>query len=554
MLFRRVADWLYEHLWATLLRRIVSCTLAVLLGFGTFGLVSWRMEEASKEAAEARKEARTCAEGVTRSGGECIGVNGSGYDFGVTEIAPVAGRIAKENRRIERQKQPHVTVAMMLPLQPESKGGRKQLRNDLLGAFLGQYRANQESGKPRVRLVLANPGKNYARQGEVVPELVRMAHSPRDKLRAVTGFNLSLDATKKAVSSLTSARVPVVVARVTADNIANRESKDGTYHYKGLARIIPTNKEQARALAEFNGSRKDEQTVVVHDTRPHDSYNRSLARAFQGLPEKGPAGPADQPFQSDGVTEEGDVENQFSHMVPTICNSGADTVYFAGRSSHLRLFIKRLAKEGCKERKFTVVSGADAASLNSQMTREDWAELRVSPGKPQVTVQYAAPAHPAAWSTEVRRWQDEEEKQTGKRPPAGKAPGWLRDPRDELEQLKYSVRELDLDVSLDDSRTMLVHDGVYTAVEAIRGAKPRGKAAPSTKQVINYLPRMQSQLRVNGTSGRICLTNEGNPYDKPLAVVELKPGTKEGPGKLGFVGLAWPAGKPQPEDCVVRGR
>jgi ABC-type branched-subunit amino acid transport system substrate-binding protein len=544
MLFRSVADWLYEHLWATLLRRIVSCTLAVLLGFGTYGLVAWLTEEA-----------RSCADGVIESGGECIGVNGSGYAFGVPEIAPVADRIAEENRRIE--KRPHVTVAMMLPLQPESKAERKQLRSDLQGAFLAQYRAHREPGKPVLRLVLANPGKDYARQGEVVPELVRMARSGRDNLRAVTGFNLSLDDTKSAVRSLTSQQVPVLVARATADAFANRESKDGTYDYKGLARIIPTNEQQARALADFNGSRKDQQTVLVRDNRP-DPYVRSLARAFQKLPEKGPSGPDDMTFESPGVAEQGDVDNQFRPTVNTICHSGADIVYFAGRSSHLRLFIKRLAKEACAERKFTVVSGADAASLNNRMTDEDWAELRDSSGKPRMTVQYAAPAHPAAWSTEIRRWQDQEEERTGKRPDADKAPGSLRDPLAELNQLKDTVRDLKTaghdigDTDLDDSRSMLVHDGVRTAVESIRGAKPTGEAVPSTEQVANRWATMQAQNRVNGTSGRICLTKAGNPYDKPLAVVELKPG-KEGPGKLGFVGLAWPTGEPQPEDCVVRG-
>ncbi|GAA1928681.1 hypothetical protein GCM10009837_62860 [Streptomyces durmitorensis] len=84
------------------------------------------------------------------------------------------------------------------------------------------------------------------------------------------------------------------MARASASSLANRESKDGTYDFKGLARIIPTNEEQARALAAFNGSRKDRQTVLVRDTRPAP-YVRSLARAFHGLPEDGPAGPDASP-------------------------------------------------------------------------------------------------------------------------------------------------------------------------------------------------------------------------------------------------------------------
>ncbi|MER5259477.1 amino acid ABC transporter substrate-binding protein [Streptomyces sp. NPDC002855] len=544
-MLQSAADWLHEQLWNTLLKKIITCAVAALLAFGTYVLVSRLTEGAG-----------SCADGVTESGGECIGVNGSGYDFGEPEIAPVAARIAEENRRIDEQ--PHVTVAMMLPLQPDSRAERRQLRSELQGAFLAQYRANREPGKPVVRLVLANPGKDFLRQDEVVPDLVRMARSERDNLRAVTGFNLSLDATREAVHSLTEQQVPVLVARASASTLANRESKDGTYDFKGLARIIPTNEEQARALAAYNGSRKDRQTVLVRDTRP-DPYVRSLARAFQRLPEDGPPGPDDMTFTSPGVADPGDVDNQFRPTVNTICNSGADTVYFAGRSTHLRLFLKRLAKEACAERRFTVVSGSDAASLNNRMTDADWAELRDSSGTPRLTVQYAAPAHPDSWRTEVREWQKREENRTGKKPPASKAPGSLRDPMAELAGLEATVTALKAadrdigEVQLGDSRTMMVHDGVRTAVEAIRGAKPTGQPTPSAEQVGNRWATMQSKNRVNGTSGRICLTKAGNPYDKPLAVVELKPGTKAGPGTLEFVGLAWPTGRPQPEDCVVRG-
>ncbi|MFF2507506.1 ABC transporter substrate-binding protein [Streptomyces sp. NPDC058067] len=544
-MFRTTVDQLYGFLWGTLLRRILTCALAAVLGVGTYWLVSRLTEEAA-----------ACADGVTRSGEECIGVNGSGYDFGIPEITPVTARIADENKRVGDR--PHVTVAMMLPLQPASKAERRQLRSDLQGAFLAQYQANREPGKPVVKLVLANPGKDYAQQREVVPDLVRMSRSGSDNLRAVTGFNLSLDATTAAVRSLTAQHVPVLVARATASSLANRESKDGTYDFKGLARIVPTNEEQARALASSNGSREDRRTVLVRDTRP-DPYVLSLARAFQRLPEKGPPGPDDMTFTSTGVADPGDVDNQFKPTVNTICNSGADTVYFAGRSTHLRLFLKRLAKEACENRKFTVVSGSDAASLNNRMTDADWAELRDSSGKPRMTVQYAAPAHPDSWSTEIALWQEQQRKRTGTKPPASKAPGYLRDPLAELERLRGTVSALaaagrDIGpVDLGDSRTMLVHDGVRTAVEGIRGAKPTGQDVPTADQVGNRWATMQAQNRVNGTSGRICLTKAGNPYDKPLAVVELKPGTKPGPGTLGFVRLAWPTGSPQPEDCVVRG-
>ncbi|WP_338780785.1 hypothetical protein [Streptomyces sp. DG1A-41] len=71
----------------------------------------------------------TCADGVERIDGECIGVNGEGYDFGTPEITDVARAIARENRSIENQNQPYVTVAMMLSLQSDREALRRQMRS-----------------------------------------------------------------------------------------------------------------------------------------------------------------------------------------------------------------------------------------------------------------------------------------------------------------------------------------------------------------------------------------------------------------------------------------
>ena len=537
---RTFGNWLYEKTWETLLRQIVTCAVVfVVLTGGYVGV---------KEFLE---ESRSCANGVTESGDECVGINGSGYDWGVKEIGPVVDRIKEENGRLGKT---YVTVAMMLPMQPESKAEKQQLRSELQGAYIAQYRANREEGAPKVRLVLANPGKDYEEQDEVVPDLVRMSHSTQHRLRAVTGFNLSLDSTRTAIRSLTEQQVPVLVARASAGSLANEEGKER--RFKGLARILPTNDDQARALADFNGSRRNEQTVVVRDTRS-DPYVDSLADAFQELEksETGPDGPDTMTFSSPGIAEEGDVDNQFRPTVDTICSSGANTVYFAGRSTHLRLFLKRLAQDRCEDTQFTVVSGSDAASLKNKMSDDDWAQLLDDAKAPKMTVQYAAPAHPDAWRTEVRKWQDAEEKRTKRRPDAAQAPASLRDPLNELAELNESARKAGSIGPMDraDSRTMMVHDGVRTAIEAIRGAKLPGEKAPTPEQVGNRWATMQAKNRVDGTSGRICLTPVGNPYNKPLAVVKLQPDEKVGSSRLGYVGLAWPLEKKQDEDCVVRG-
>ncbi|MFF0740379.1 amino acid ABC transporter substrate-binding protein [Streptomyces sp. NPDC004111] len=494
-----------------------------------------------------------CADGVDRSDGECIGIDGSGYDFGTPEIQKVARAIANENNRIVQQKQPYVTVAMMLPLNPDNEGERKQLRSELQGAYLAQYRANREEKAPRLRLVLANPGKDYRQQAKVVDRLARMADDTTDNLRAVTGFNLSLSDTREAIKRLTlDLRIPVLVSRASADELIPQSPQGDAVRSTGLARIIPANGAQAAALASFHGDLKDAETVLVRDIRPKDIYVESLARAFSRK-EPGPPGAKDQEFQSPGVNDPGDTANDFSLIGHNICQSPARVVYFAGRPVHLRLFMLKLAEVPCHGKRYTIVSGSGAATLDRYMTPDDWETLKAGSAKEAVvTVQYAAPGHPDAWDRTLDDWAKGFEKRTGRKPAATEQPAHLAEPRAELARLRTLAEEQragDIGpVELSDSRTMLVHDGVRTVAEAVFLANSQTPGTvPTRERVAAQWSRLESAHRVTGTSGWICLTNGGNPYDKPVAVVELQPATR----KLAFVGLGWPEGRPQPKDCVV---
>jgi ABC-type branched-subunit amino acid transport system substrate-binding protein len=370
------------------------------------------------------REPDTCTDGIERIDGECIGVNGDGYDFGTPEIGDVARAIARENERIEDQ--PYVTVAMMLPLQSDKAALRRQMRSDLQGAYLGQRQANQGEGEPpKIRLVLANPGRNYERQKEVVDTLLRMTDSPEERLRAVTGFNLSLDATEEAVDRLTDHDIPVLASRISGDGIANKDAADGMAkpRFPGLARIIPTNHDAAQALANFNGERGREnlKTVLVYDKRP-DSYTESLAEAFSEIEEKGPAGPAAMSFESPAIDEPGSTGNQFTQIANNICDSEADTVYFAGRTLHLRIFALKLAQVGCEDRHYTIVSGSDAASLQQAMSQKDWAQLRGEDGKAKVTGAVRRPRAPGRVGCRTGRLEPEVGRGPRPRAHAGGAP------------------------------------------------------------------------------------------------------------------------------------
>ncbi|WP_244165041.1 amino acid ABC transporter substrate-binding protein [Streptomyces silaceus] len=525
---RQFGNWLYNTFWANWMRRG-----ATLLGLAAAGVLLWVFLPPIGEP-------DSCARGVEKHGGECIGVNGTGYDFGTPEIAAVARAIAKENEEFVGDK-PHVTVAMMLPLQPDIAAERAQLRSEIQGAYLAQYRANREENTPLLRLVLANPGDAYGQQARVVDQLGDMAADKRDNLRAVTGFNLSLDATEQAITRLTNdLHIPVLASRVSADDFANPEKSTGKDPFPGLARIIPTNRQQADALASFHRGLKDEDTVLVKDTRPHDIYNDSLAKAF-GRDEKGPPGPKDQPFRSPSITDPGETGNDFTLIAQNICQSSARYVYFAGRPVHLRLFALKLADVQCSGKKYTIVSGSGSATLERYLSDDDWAKLRGGGKEPAITVQYAAPGHPQAWNKELSG------KDTAKARPAH-----FTEPQEEMDKLRALIEKRTAGdigpVRLEDSRTMLVHDGVRTVARAVVLSNARTKGTvPPLNRVSDMWQRLEAVNRVRGTSGWICLTNAGNAYDKPVAVVQLNPRIK----KLEFVGIGWPLGRPQPQDCRV---
>ncbi|MEI5098825.1 amino acid ABC transporter substrate-binding protein [Streptomyces sp. PmtG] len=522
-------NWLYHHVWATRLKKATTILVVVAAGVAAGILVPRGVGGPDR-----------CADGVERHGGECVGVNGSGYDFGTPEISKVSEAIAKENRRVDGE--PHITVAMMLPLQPDSPAERGQLRSDVQGAYLAQYRANRAEQKPLIRLVLANPGRNYAQQERVVDDLAALADDDKHNLRAVTGFNLSLRATVAAVDRLTNELgVPVLISRASADELANPEGRGAKPRFKGLARVIPTNQQQAAALAAFHHGLRDEETVLVKDTRPDDIYVESLARAFS-RDEAGPAGAKDQEFTSPSINDPGETGNDFSLIGHNICQSRAKVVYFAGRPVHLRLFALKLAEVPCRGKRYTIVSGSGAATLDRYLSDADWTKLRGGSGAKQstVTVEYTAPGHPEAWTRALR----------GKRGKDGLA--HLAEPQRELAELRALTRRQGAGdigpVTYDDSRTMLVHDGVRTIAQAVflANAQSAGEVPPR-ERVSAQWSRLESAHRVAGTSGWVCLTNAGNPYDKPVAVVRLDPRTR----KLAFMGLGWPEGKEQPGDCVV---
>ncbi|MDX6363773.1 hypothetical protein ACFVYF_31350 [Streptomyces sp. NPDC058274] len=505
--------WLREDIWEIRFRRYVALSLAaVLVTFGVWGGRTLAHDD------------RSCAPGVVQPEGstECVGVSSTTYAFGRPQLADTVRAINRENHRLAPGGQ--VTVALLEPFTATDADNLRDVQHELQGAYLAQYQANHDSNEqtPKIRLVLANPGASGAHWEHTVDQLERMTKGP-ERLRAVTGVGLSTDNNKKAVAELTRRGIPVIGTSITADDLANgRQGKDP---YPGLARVSPTNTDEARALASF-AKVSAGKAFLVYD-KPGDPYTRTLQSSFGKLLKGSPYEP--QPYTPpDDRSKEGTTANTFEQITHVLCDTarGTDTVLFAGRHTQLRQFINALGDRGCQDRRFTLLTGDEGSYLTGDK------DLDRSALKHNLSVRYTALAHPDAWVQDTA-------KTGGSAADAEQLDGMLR--RSKREPVGPIGP-----VALDDGQLIIAYDALRLAVHGIRAATPDGKRIPALADVGLQWPQVKGkQLRVNGASGWICLDVHGNPYDKAVPIVELTP-----EGSSRFVKIAWPEGRPPETECL----
>ncbi|MFD7324993.1 ABC transporter substrate-binding protein [Streptomyces sp. NPDC059875] len=505
-------DWLRFHLWHTPRQKVLT-TVVTLAVVGS--LTGYAVNRATTP------EDRSCAAGVERPQGstECIGVNGDGFDFGVPSLTEVAGLIREENRTLKPGE--YATVALLLPLTSTDSGMREKVLHEVQGAFARQYRANHESNSetPKIRLVLANTGKGNAHWQTTVEQLKTMTGGT-DRLRAVSGVATSSTEVRQAVTSLTGAGIAVVGTTITADDIANGPGA-GKNRYPGLARVSPTNGDEAKALAHF-GKVEAAKALLVQDTRTGDHYTDTLKAAFSASLKGAPYEP--QLFTSPAdPTEEGTTANTFRQITHLICDTRAETVFFAGRHTQLRQFINALGARGCAERSFTILTGDEGSYLGADR------KLNRAALKAKLTVRYASLAHPDAWKPAKGR-------------PVPATGGSTAAYETFLADIAKVAKK---PVPLADGQAIVAYDAMAAAVHAIRQATPQGAQYPSLADVATQWPQVKGSLRVDGASGWICLDNFGNPYNKAVPIVELAQD-----GSQRFVQIAWPEGNPPTQDCL----
>ncbi|MET7932055.1 hypothetical protein [Streptomyces sp. NPDC005322] len=494
-------------------RRLNQALVVVLvLGLVAVGIVLLRPD-------------RSCAAGVEKREGdsECTGVTDGGYAF-MPELRQVSDRIKAENKKVTGGDRPYATIALMIPMTfPEEEAAeRAQVVREVQGAYLAQYRANHESADvPPIRLVLANPGHRMTRWKEVSDQLATASRSGKDRLRAVFGFNLSVTRTERTIDYLTNDKgIAVVGGPITADDLGN--DREHPRRYPGLAKIVPSNRDQARALTHHLKVTPQE-TFLVEDTHAEDLYAKSLRKAFH---EETKGTPYSEQYDSSEV-----IPSDFVQMVNNLCDSPATTVYFSGRPPALAQLISALGKRGCADKHYRVVTVSGASTLAYDPTM-DWDAFTYGAG---LTVEYATISHEHAWTT-------------GNPPRTGGSADDFRALSELVRGGKSSPAGDIGPARIPDGRTITMHDSAMTAVAGIRNRTTRKDQVPDLRSIAAAWPRLHGDQMVRGAGGWICLDGYGTPYDKAVAIVKLSPDPKR---HIRFEKLAWPDGTPPTEQCTA---
>lgn len=227
-------------------------------------------------------------------------------------------------------------------------------------------------------------------------------------------------------------------------------------------------------------------------------------------------------------SEEGTTSNVFMQITNILCNTPGttNTILFAGRHTQLRQFINTLGQRGCRDRRFTVLTGDEGSYLAGDRDLD-----RAALKDPLLTVRYTSLAHPDAWLKDPAK--------------TGGSAADAEVLRDLLSgAMKEPVGPVG-PIALDDGQLIIAYDAMRLAVRGIRGASPTG-AIPSLADVGLQWPQVKGkEQRVNGASGWICLNVHGNPYDKAVPIVQLTPESR-----ARFVKIAWPEGKPPAKECL----
>jgi ABC-type branched-subunit amino acid transport system substrate-binding protein len=452
-----------------------------------------------------------CGDGVRTQGayGECIGVTDGSYLFD-DRLADVTHRIRQENDAVEKSGRPWVAVAYFEPMTlGEGDRGVDTVLEELRGAYLAQRALNSEAGgygvTPQIKLLLANSGRRSEQWRPLVDQILGMTHGPHPVV-AVAGFGQSRATTKAAVDAFRHAGVPMVGSTVTADRLSAHDPV-------GFFRVVAPNSQQSAAVANYLLEQQKKhhgyRVQLVKDRNNRDIYSGSLRTGFREAAKK--IGLHVDTEELSFISAAGGVDNALMSVANKVCDQQdpPDAVYFAGRGRDLRRFIEA-AGAGGRRCPVTVYTGDDALGVYYGIDPEDDAKAYRSFldrwRESKVRVEFTALAHPDA-ATDIYAGTRNNPYTAFADDYAGVFGG--------SEQLL-------------DGQAMLGYDTTLTVGKAVRGAAGKeGNDVVDTDTVRQMLVQISDESALRGVTGPIDFDEMGNPGNKPLPLVELRPTTKK---------------------------
>lgn len=444
----------------------------------------------------------TCGDGVTRFGDteECVGITDGAFHFELdgpdgqaAALKNVLELISEANHSVRESGDAWFSVAFVLPMPWADQGDYPALSvvNQLYGAYAAQVQANEPSERSernelKMRLLVANIGHDGVAWEQVAEDLIRRRAA--DHLAAVAGLGPSLEATKQFAARLSAARIPMVGASITADDLNGK-------NYPNLYRVSPTNADEVAVglrYLEDSVSPVEVNAYLLTVGGADDTYVEALKAAFRST------------FRDDFSARTIDPDETGHHqalagVAGDLCAPGPPVVaYFAGRSVSLRIFLTALGDQCSQNHSVTVLSGDDASALVGQTGPEQTVALR---GK-AIRLLYTGLTHPEQWTTEPV----------------------------ELGKLRKTLEAMtdDAPPDLADGGAIMAYDAVMVAVRALLNVKPSKDALDKLDSLRNGFAQINNDSPYCGASGPIALEatspeKAGNTVNKPIPVIEIAP-------------------------------
>lgn len=442
---------------------------------------------------------RSCGDGVVHAGDECVGVTDGSFSFD-PELDGIMGSIQSTNADITDSGDRFVSIVVMSPMTVGDNGvsiaTMSGIRHRLEGAHLAQLDANRADATPKIKLLVANPGIEFAHWGDAVAE-IQERREP-DNIVAVTGIAFSLGPAFDAVKELARLQLPVVGSTLTTDELPPLPE---------VLRVSPTASDHARAAADYLADRAD-RIMIIRDDNPDDSYGHALDAAFR------------QRFSTDpdkivGLehydSSLGSVSNRFEGMNANICDNTPDTIYFAGRAAHALLFLDKLAERNCSEKPVRVVTADDMAYYR---LADFPAEVALE--KAGVSVLYTGLVHEQVWQTHPDLF----------------SPTAVDLFTKDCSKEEVCYRALSNN-SLEDFAAVMEHDAVLTAVTAIRRAATNNDTSVQPGEVLQEMKGLHGATAIKGASGTLSFDEDGLPISKPIPILQARVGQE--PQYMGLV-------------------